>query len=43
MNGGEKEGKKKGKEGNGKGRYQCADHMTDALGLLLNGFPVGKS
>lgn len=25
------------------GQYQCAGHMTDALGLLLNGFPVGRS
>lgn len=38
-NSGEKEGKKR----DGKGQYQCADHMTDALGLLLNGFPVGRS
>ena len=31
------------KEGDGRGQYQCAEHMTDALGLLLNGFPVGRS
>lgn len=40
----EKEGKRGGgKEGDGRGQYQCAEHMTDALGLLLNGFPVGRS
>lgn len=34
---------KKGKEGDGRGHYKCAEHMTDALGLLLNGLPVGRS
>lgn len=29
--------------GCGRGQYQCGEHMTDALGLLLNGFPVGRS
>lgn len=32
-----------GKGGAEWGQYQCAGHMTDALGLLLNGFPVGRS
>ncbi len=42
-NDGGKERKRRGKEGYGRGQYQCAEHMTDALGLLLNGFPVGRS
>lgn len=39
----EKKRRRGGKEGDGRGQYQCAEHMTDALGLLLNGFPVGRS
>lgn len=36
--------KRKLEMGGGGGRqYQCAEHMTDALGLLLNGFPVGRT
>lgn len=37
------EEEERGTEGGGRGQSQCALHMTDALGLLLNGFPVGRS